>query len=152
MNRAFSSPPSPNGRPTNQDPIASYLDQLNALWKKAEDELAAMHVSIPIEIEIKAGYGAYSDQADEPDWHETVYLGWRNMGKEWRLCVGVVREYMGDDKARSEWKPIAESPKEFRIELAEHYPKLKTKVKDEREKLIPRTAAAIASLKQALGD
>jgi hypothetical protein len=51
-----------------------------------------------------------------------------------------------------QWKPIAESTKERRIELAEHYPKLKAKLKEVRQKIVPQAAAAIASLKQALGD
>ena len=151
MNRAFPPSPSPNGRPKNPDPVA-YLDELNALWKQAEEELAALRVSIPVEVEIKAEYGAYAGNAKEPDWHETLYLGWRKLAKDWRLCVGVLRDHLDGEEPKCEWKPIAESPKEHRIELAEHFPKLKAKVKEARQKLVPQAAAAIASLKQALGD
>jgi hypothetical protein len=81
-----------------------------------------------------------------------VYLGWRKVVKEWRICVGVLTDHLDGEKPSCQWKPIAESPKERRIELAEHYPNLKAKMKEVREKLIPQAAAAIASLKQALGD
>src|SRR5579872_1290427 len=142
MNRAFSPSPSLNGQPPNdRDPVATYLDQLNALWKQAEEELAAVRVSIPIEIEIKTGYGAYSDNAVEPDWHETLYLGWRKVMKDWRICVGTLTNHLDGEKPTCQWKPIAESPKERRIELAEHYPKLKAKVKEARQQLVPQAAA-----------
>ena len=114
--------------------------------------MAALHVSIPVEVKIKAEFGAYTDTTEEPDWEETLYLGWRKLAKDWRLCVGVLRDDLDGEEPKAEWKPITESPKEHRIELAEHYPKLKAKVKEARQKLVPQIAAAIALLKQALGD
>jgi len=63
-----------------------------------------------------------------------------------------LQDALDGEKATCQWKPIAESPKERRIELAEHYPKLKAKLKEVRQQLVPQAAAAIASLKQALGD
>lgn len=152
MNRAFPPSSSPNGQPKERDPVAAYLDQLNILWKQAEEELTAMRVSIPIEIEIAAGYGAYAQNADEPDWHKAVYLGWRELMKGWRICVGTLTDHLDGAKPTCQWKPITESPKERRIELAEHYPKLKAKLKEARQNLVPQAAAAIAALKQALGD
>jgi hypothetical protein len=154
MNRAFPLPPSPNGQPNERDPIADYLDQLNALWKQAEEELAVMRVSVPVEVEVKAEYGGVFDAGSgpEPSWHKTVYLGWRKVMKDWRICVGVLTDHLNDEKPACQWKPIAETPKEYRIGLAEHYPKLKAKMKEDRQQLIPQAAAAIASLKQALGE
>lgn len=153
MNRAFPPSPSSNGRPKNPDPVAAYLDELNGLWKQAEEELAAMRVSVPVEVEVKSDeYGAYADNAKEPDWRETQYLGWRKLEKDWRLCVGILRDHSDGEKPKCEWKPLAESPKEYRIDLAEYYPKLKAKVKEARQKLVPQAAAAIATLKKALGD
>jgi hypothetical protein len=154
MNRAFPPSPSHNGQPNDRDPVAAYLDQLNGLWKQAEEELAAMRVSIPIEVEIKSEPGGFFDAGSgiEPGWHETLYLGWRKVMKDWRICVGTLTNHLDGEKPTCQWRPIAESSKERRIELAEHYPKLKAKVKEARQKLVPQAAAAIASLKQALGE
>ena len=154
MKRAFRSQPSPNGQPNDRDSVAAYLDKLNVLWKQAEEELAVMRISIPVEIEIKAEYGGEFDAGSgpEPGWHETVYLGWRKVTMDWRICVGLLTDHLDGEKPICQWRPIAESPKERRIELAEYYPKLKAKMKDVRQKLVPQAAAAIASLKQALGD
>jgi hypothetical protein len=153
MNRAFPPSPSPNGQPNDRDSVAAYLDELNGLWKQAEEELALMRVSVPVEVEVKAEYGGHLFSQDgEPSWHDTVYLGWRKVMKDWRICVGVLTDHLDGEKHPCQWKPITESPKERRIELAEHYPKLKAKVKEIREKLIPKAAAAIALLKEALGN
>jgi hypothetical protein len=154
MNRSFPPSPSQNGQPDSHDPVAPYLNQLNALWKKAEEELVAMRVSVPVEVEVKSEYGGVFDPGSgpEPGWHETVKLGWRKVVNDWRICVGILKDHFAGEKPTWKWKPIAESPKERRIELAEYYPKLRAKMKEVREKLIPRAAAAIASLKQSLGD
>jgi hypothetical protein len=154
MNHAFPPSPSANGQPNDRDPVAAYLDELNALWKQAEEELAALRVSIPVEIEVKAESGGVFDAGSgpEPSWHDTVYLGWRKLTKDWRICVGILTDHLDGEKPMCQWKPIAESPKERRIELSEHYPRLKAKMKEVRQKLVPQAAAAIALLKQALGD
>ena len=152
MDRSFTSSPSLNGKRRDRDSVAAYLDRLNGLWKQAEEELAAMEVAIPVEIQIKEEYGAFSDTADEPDWHDTVFLGWRKPAKEWRLCVGILRNDLSGAKPTWEWTPVAESTRERRIELAEHYGTLKVKLKELRKKIATQAAAAIASLEQALSD
>jgi len=154
MNRAFPSAPSPNGQPNDRDPVAAYLDKLNVLWKQAEEELAAMRVAVPVEVEVKKEFGGVFDAGNgpEPGWHKTLCLGWRKVMKDWRICVGTLTDHLDGVKPPCQWKPIAESPKEYRIELAEHYPKLKAKLKEVRENLVPQAAAAIAALKQALGE
>ena len=142
MNRIFPSQPSPNGQPRDRDPVAAYLDELNVLWKQADEELAAMRVSVPVEIEVKAEYGGVYDggSGPEPGWHDTLYLGWRKIVKDWRICVGVLTDHLDREKPSCEWKTIAESPKERRIEGSPStHPKLKAKkMKEVREKLPSR--------------
>jgi len=139
-----------NGRPANPDPLISCYDELNGLWKQAEEQLAAMRVSVPVEVEVKTGYGAYSPNADEPDYRKTEYLGWHKHQKDWRICLGVHQEEMGDGSESWEWKPVAECPMEHRVELAPHFHELKAKMKEARQRLVPQVAAAVASLKEAL--
>jgi hypothetical protein len=152
MNRAFSSLPSPNGKPPDRDPVASYLSQLNALWKEAEDELLYMGVAVPVEVEVATQCGGVIDagRGPEPTWRDTVYLGWRLLKKEWRLCVGVRRDHVDGEPATCQWKAIAESRLEHRIGLARHYPKLKVRMQEAKEDAVPQALAAIAFLKQAL--
>jgi hypothetical protein len=154
MSRALATPVSVNRLHIDRDPVADYLDELNVLWKQAEEELVAMHVSVPIEVEVKSEYGGCYDAGNglEPGWLDTIYLGWRKLAKDWRICVGVLTNHLDGEKPTCDWKTIAESPKEYRIELAEHYAKLKAKVKEARVKLVPQAKAAIASLKQTLGE
>ncbi len=154
MNRLLPTLVSANGKPSKHDPIASNLNELNSLWKQAEEELATQHVSVPIKIEIKTEYGGFYDAGSgpEPAWRDTIYLGWRKAAKDWRLCVGMLTDHLDGEKPTCEWKPIAECPKEYRIEMAKHYAKLRTKVEEVRDKLIPQLAAAVASLEQALGE
>jgi hypothetical protein len=153
MNRAFSPPPSPNGQPNNREPVAAYLDELHSQWKRAEEELAAIHVQVPVEVEVKTDYGGVADAGSgpEPSYQDTVYLGWRKHMNKWRLCVGVLRDYLNGEQSEPRWTPIAESSKDMRIEFAAHVLKLEAKMRETQRNLIPQIAAAIASLKQALG-
>lgn len=153
MNR-FSDSPSVNGHAKTSDPAVPYLDQLNALWKQAEEELTAMGLCMPIEVEVATDAGDFynAGSGDEPGWIAKVFLGWRKWSKGWRLSIGTLTDYLDGEKPTWDWKPIAESTKERRIELAEHYPKLKEAMRQAQRAIIPQAAAAIASLKQSLGN
>ena len=145
---------SANGRPRKPDELLSSYEELNALWKQAEEHLAAMRVSVPVEVEVKAEHGEFVDAGSgpEPTCHLTTYLGWRRLQKDWRLCRGVLRDDFTDHDPVWHWKPLAECPMEDRIELAEHLPELKNRMKKARLELIPKVKAAIAVLTQALDD
>jgi hypothetical protein len=141
----FLGSPNPNNQPKIADPLVAHYDELNALWKQAEEELAAMRVPVPVEVMVEPG------ASEDGRLERTEYLSWSKMEKDWRLCF-LVKFLDRTDGVTMEWKPVAECPMEKRIELAAHYGKLKAKMNEAREKYIPHVGAAIASLKQALAD
>jgi hypothetical protein len=122
----------------DRNSLAARLDELNSLWKQAEQELASMCYSFPVEVKVS------HDRARR----ESVYLGWRRCNENWRVCVGVVPDDATDQQPG--WKPVAESAKEYRIALAVHYQKLKNAVVESRVTLLPMVEEAVAALRRSL--
>ncbi len=136
----------------DRDQLIACYDDLNALWKKAEDDLATMRVCVPVKVRVKTEYGEYicNGGNPEPSWSEVMFLGWRRLHKDWRICVGVRREDCGHPETDWVWKPLAECSVEDRIECAAHFRALKDEVAKAREKLIPKVIEAIACLSESV--
>jgi hypothetical protein len=136
---------------TNRDPLVAAYDELNALWKQAEEQLAAMRVSVWVEVELPVIRGGGAGSSDFHEWDERDSLCWGKPDKEWRLCISTTRTYNIDNR-EDEWgiRPVAECSMEDRIKLVQHFPALKAKMVEARQKLIPVVADAIAALKNAL--
>jgi len=150
MNRMFWSSRASNGTSAHRDSVDAYFDKLDSLWTQAEDELAAMQLSVSVQIEINTE-DRVSGSTRQLFWRDATYLGWQKIKMDWRICVGTRTDYLNTNWPTLEWKPIAECPREQRIELAEHYRVLKAKAKEVRDKFISHAEAAIASIEQALG-
>jgi hypothetical protein len=149
VNRVTISPQRKNAAPTNRDPLIACYEELNSLWKLAEEELAAMRVAVYVEVPLSRSRSGGGSDPDNPEWRETYCLCWCKPDKDWRLCLGTTRGYM-DNQEEWHMRPVAECPMEDRIELAKQFPALKAKMEEARQKMIPLVSDAIAALKNAL--
>ncbi len=143
----------PSSKPpqaTNRDPLIAGYEELNALWKQAEEQLAAMRVSARVEVPLplkRFGGGT----PDDPEWEKTDFLSWCKPDNEWRLSLSTVhRDLVHNCEDGWSARPVAECPMEDRIALAKHFPALKVAMEEARQKMIPVVADAIATLKKAV--
>ena len=140
-----------NGRPKPPPPDAliDAFDELNALWKQAEEEFSAMRLPTPVSVPIFEG--DFGPDEGPSYGTETESLCWMKYQNQWRLCwhLKIVPDH---DFPKEDWKPVAECPMERRVELAEHLSALKKKMNEAKVSYRPKVQKAIALLKQALGE
>jgi hypothetical protein len=144
---SVSSTPS-NGKPEIRDPLIASYDRLNELWKKAEEDLAAMRLPINVEKRIEWGHSG------DGQWEIETCLAWHKLQNQWRICV-IRRELdtIGEaDGHFSDCKPIMECAMDERINFAPHFAMLKRQMRQARENYIPQVHEAITALEAGLAE
>ena len=116
------------------DQIITEFDELNALWKAADDAL--WKLKVPREVQVQAGDG--------------LFLGWAKTGGRWRCCASG--HLAGSDKVDVGWRPVLEVRLEDRVRLAHHLAVLKQKLLDARGVLHGEVTAAAEAIRKALED
>ena len=66
----------------------------------------------------------------------------------WRLCYCFHYESFGHPDREVRWKPLVDCSIEERIQATKHIDKLKGRIIDEKEKLMPELENAIENLAQ----
>lgn len=119
-------------------------DHLNALWQKAEEQLAKMHIPLPVEHK----YGEYCE-----DWRDAstvIYecLGMQKFAGKWRICYG--RYHLLSEDTPDEWTPICECSARVRVRAAKHIPGLREAIVKSAEAFVPTVDEAIQALSESL--
>ena len=127
-------------------------DQLNSLWKKAEEQVKRFMVS----SEVKHIYRTDVDYSDprsvEEDMAQYHCIAWAKAKGSYRLCYGYFddRWAMHEPDASYDFTPILDASLEIRKACVPFFSDLRTKVVEAAKESIPELDDSIAQLSQAL--
>lgn len=125
------------------DSLNVRLGQLNLLIDKKEAELKSMMVARDTVL----CFHDYQDENDDRGEHQHL-LGMIKQKGGWRLCYCFHYESFGHPDREVRWKPLVDCSIEERIQATKHIEKLKGRIIDEKEKLMPELENAIENLAQ----
>jgi hypothetical protein len=132
----------------SSDPLLDAYDALDAAWRKAEKDFAAMQVPVPVAHEISK----WLDQQPFISGPETLLLAWTRYQNQWRICYVRRTQPLGNAFWNEETKPITECPMEIRVQLASELRPLREKMVEARSNYYSNVLEAIETLKQELAD
>jgi hypothetical protein len=120
------------------------LDRLTELWREIEKKL----------IDLQQPHLAYYlyDEEEYSGFKDGHCIGIAKYAGKWRLCLGEYHEDYSWDKVSISWRPITDCTKEERISAAQYVKKLKQKIVETGEQILPRLDEAIRHLENQLAD
>lgn len=125
------------------DSLNVRLNQLNQLIEKREAALKSMMVARDTVLCIHS----YQEENDEFGEYQQL-LGMIKQKGGWRLCYSFHYENFGHPDREVLWKPLVDCSIEERIHATKHIDKLKGRIIEEKEKLMPELENAIENLAQ----
>jgi hypothetical protein len=106
-------------------------DELNALWKRAEEVLSATKIGVPVSVDVPPA-------GDEVGFR----LWWRRHGAVWRICVCEEPE---------EWVPVSDTRHALKVRAAHHLVPLMRQLEMARDQAIADLRRAIGAMIEVLG-
>jgi hypothetical protein len=125
--------------------LTGRYDEIEALWKQAEEDLKRFRIPHPVE------HSYFSDY--EHSYPEHHALWWMRYGKAWRIVHEIRMAYSEVNEKRPdecEWKPITECPLDVRLAMISEFENLRKKVIDAAEQAVPTLDNAISSFRKIL--
>lgn len=134
----------------NKELNDSLGEQLRLLQEAIEaNETALKEMVVPTDTRFK--FRSFYDDDYQPSGEHQVFVGMIKINGAWRLCYGTnFFRYNAPDEDEVSWTPLVDVSIRERLEAVEHIPSLKGEIMTSKEKLIPRIAGAVASLKDSL--
>jgi hypothetical protein len=120
-------------------------DEIEALWKQAEEDLKRIRIPQPVE------HCYFSEYEHSYPIHYSLW--WMRYGKEWRICHGQVNAYSEVNEKHPdecEWKAITECPLNLRLRMISEFENLRRKVIEAAENAIPTLDEAISRFRKIL--
>ena len=131
--------------------ISQRYDKLNALWKKAEDDLREYLVPVEVIHEYKRSSHPDENLSRQYGFEVAYCLAWTKTKTGWHLCHGYLDEsWNGGDDVEYSFTPILDSSIDRRNECVPVFKDLKNKVIEQAKQLVPKLDDNIASLAEAL--
>jgi hypothetical protein len=128
--------------------LGTRLSQLNAAIEAHEKALKAMMVPRTVaymyRCEEKLDENGENTGADYCHYYIAM-VKWQGT---WRLCHDIVEPF--DHSNSSNWKPLVDCSISDRLQAAPHLDKLRTKIVEEKKKIIPELEGAIERLARSL--
>jgi len=120
-------------------------DKLNAVWREAEKQLAALHAPVSCDVGYhKINHADYRDPEANYEYH---HLCWAKIGRDWRICFGTCDDqypYVEDHR------PILDCTADIRVAAVEAFPKLREKLTEEAKKYVAKVREATSKLAATL--
>jgi hypothetical protein len=93
--------------------------------------------------DVKCVYASWDNDPYAPEYQEYASIGMIKINGAWRLSIGYSNDLRPDDTS---WKPLRDATVQERLQAIRHFDKLRQKIVEEKEKLIPKVEQAIASV------
>lgn len=125
--------------------LFSRYDELNDLWKQAEERLTKYHIPQPVSFT----YCSYSpdEEALRYGCQRHLHLGIQKVKGAWRICHDETDDRWPDEE---HWTPITECSAITRVQAVKHLASLEDAVVRNTEGFIPVVDEAIQQLSQFL--
>jgi hypothetical protein len=127
------------------DALKGRYDEIEALWKQAEEDLKRFRIPHAVEHFYLSDY--------DHGWPEHHVLCWMRYGKAWRIVHETRTAYsevVDNRPDECEWKPITECPLDLRLAMIAEFENLRRKVVEAAEQAVPTLDNAISSFHKIL--
>lgn len=130
--------------------LAGRYDQLDALWKRAEDDLKRFRLHSLVQTGHFKSFPLFQDDLEGKGPHEYHFLGFLRCGKGWRICYGVSRDAPNGVEDETCWTPIGDCSVDVRIEAIPVFEELRKKVVETAEQSVPKLDTALETFRRIL--
>ncbi len=131
--------------------ISQRYDKLNAVWKKAEDDLREYLVPFEVVHEYKRTPHPNEELSRQYGFDVAECLAWTKTRTGWHLCHGYLDESSnGGENVEYSYTPILDSSIDRRNECVIAFKDLKKKVIETAQQLVQKLDDNIASLTEAI--
>jgi hypothetical protein len=143
--------PSQNGAPDPANSTAEQLlaefQQVEQVWKKAEEKLATTHV--PVDVRVKVSEGPIGNE--ECQFGEyTNFLAYSKVKGSRRICYVTENYYYVEDQTELECRPVTECPVDVRIGMFDRFEALYREAESVRDSYVPKIREARAKFEKTL--